>query len=324
MSTNALHPLTLALSLASPVGARNRLSILIHHRVLPTTDPLQPEVPDCSTFDWQMRLLARHFNVLPLAEAGRRLREGSLPARAAAITFDDGYADNLTHALPILQAHGLPATFFIATGFLDGGRMFNDTLIELARRLPEGRHDLASIGLEQVEVTDAASRRALIRTLIGHFKYQPMLERKHRCETLAAQFGLQLPTDLMLTRAQLRTLHHSTGVEIGAHTCHHPILARLDDAQAREEIVAGKQALETLLEQPVRLFAYPNGRPGKDYLPQHVAMVREAGFDLAVSTAPAAADRHADPLQLPRFTPWDGTPLRFGLRLLHTLLRRPA
>ena len=86
MSTNALHPLTLALSLASPAGARNRLSILIHHRVLPTTDPLQPEVPDCSTFDWQMRLLARHFNVLPLAEAGRRLREGSLPARAAAIS----------------------------------------------------------------------------------------------------------------------------------------------------------------------------------------------------------------------------------------------
>ncbi|WP_163360867.1 polysaccharide deacetylase family protein, partial [Escherichia coli] len=73
------------------------------------------------------------FNVLPLDEAAQRLKDGSLPARAAALSFDDGYADNHDIALPLLQKHGLPCSFFIATGFLDGGRMWNDTLIESIR-----------------------------------------------------------------------------------------------------------------------------------------------------------------------------------------------
>lgn len=320
--TTLLHPLTAALSLASPAGARARLAILIYHRVLPAPDPLLPDTPDVATFDWQMSLLARHFRVLPLAEAGRLLREGRLPARAACITFDDGYADNLTEALPILHRHQLPATFFIASGYLDGGRMFNDTLTELVRRLPPGEVDLAEPGLGRPVLTDTASRRALIRTLVGQFKYQPLVERSQAVDALAQRYGVTLPDDLMLSTAQLRTLAAAEGVEIGGHTCRHPILARLSPADAEQEIRVGKAELEERLERRVCLFAYPNGRPGKDYTPEHAEMVRSCGFDLAVSTAPAAADRHSDPFQLPRFTPWDATPARFGLRMLRTLARR--
>ncbi|MCU0943281.1 MAG: polysaccharide deacetylase family protein, partial [Hydrogenophaga sp.] len=114
----------------SPGGASARLSVLIFHRVLAQPDPLFPGVPDVRRFDEVCRWLARWFRVMPLDEAVRALKRGNLPARAAAITFDDGYADNHDQALPVLRAHGLPATFFVATGFLDGGRMWNDTLIE--------------------------------------------------------------------------------------------------------------------------------------------------------------------------------------------------
>lgn len=320
--TLSLHPLTLALGLASPAGNGAKLATLIYHRVLPEPDPLMPDTPDVTAFDWQMDLIARHFNVLPLAEAGRLLREGTLPARAACITFDDGYADNLTEALPILQRHGLPATFFVATGFLNGGRMFNDTLIELVRRLPEGRCSLADLGLGEPQLSSVSDRRALIRTLIGHFKYQPAQDRRQAVDALAARFEVNLPDKLMMSGDQLRTLHDSEGVEIGGHTRNHPILTRLDGAAAREEIVCGKRDLEDLLGEPIRLFAYPNGRPGKDYTDEHVGMVRDCGFELAVSTAPAAADRSSDLFQLPRFTPWDGTPGRFGLRMLRTLAQR--
>jgi hypothetical protein len=120
-------------------GADAKLSILIYHRVLPVPDPLFPTETTVESFDAQLGLLKSLFNVLPLPEAVARLKAGTLPARAASITFDDGYADNFTRALPILQKHGLHATFFIATAYLDGGRMFNDTVIESIRQCTQ-RH----------------------------------------------------------------------------------------------------------------------------------------------------------------------------------------
>ena len=87
------------------------------------------------------------FNVIPLLDAVRHSAAGTLPPRAACITFDDGYADNAEVALPILQRHKLHATFFVATGFLNGGRMWNDTIIELVRRAPDGVLDFSAFGL---------------------------------------------------------------------------------------------------------------------------------------------------------------------------------
>ena len=319
MTSLVLGPL---LSLLSPAGARARLTILIYHRVLPEPDPLLPGDPDARTFRWHMQLLRRYFNPLPLNEAVARLRAGSLPARAACVTFDDGYADNLTVALPILQETGVPATFFIATGYLDGGRMFNDTVIETVRRLPAGEHDLGAQGLGVRAISGDGDRLTLVRDLVGQLKYLDAGERRARTEALAADLGVTLPTDLMMSTGQLRALARS-GMGIGGHTVTHPILARIDREAARREMREGKEALEAMLEQPVKLFAYPNGRPGKDYAPEHAALARELGFDAAVSTAWGAAGRGSDPYQLPRFTPWDGTESGFGLRLARNLMRRP-
>ena len=312
-------PLGAALALASPAGHGAKLSILIYHRVLPAPDPLRTGDPDTATFLWQMRLLARHFNVLPLSEAARRLRQGTLPARAACVTFDDGYADNLTVALPILRDVGIPATCFVATAYLDGGRMFNDTLIELAARLPDGRHDFSSVGLGDRALAGPNDRSDLVAALIGKFKYFDPAERATTVEALAASFGIPLPEDLMMTSEQLRALHDA-GIEIGGHTDTHPILALLDPERSRAEILAGRQRLEALTGAPVRVFAYPNGRPGKDYRPEHAALVAQCGFEAAVSTTPATASRASDTFELPRFTPWDRTPVRFGLRLLHSMV----
>jgi peptidoglycan/xylan/chitin deacetylase (PgdA/CDA1 family) len=265
-----------------------------------------------------MQFLANHFNVLPLREAAQRLRNGTLPARAACVTFDDGYADNYTVALPILKQTGVPATFFIATAYLDGGRMFNDTLIELAKAVPVGVCDLSSVGLGTQTIDTVADRRALMAKLIGHFKYQPPEHRLPAAERLAADFGIRLPDDLMMRTDQLRALH-AAGMDIGGHTHSHPILARQTSEAAREEVKHGKERLESLLGEPIRVFAYPNGRPLKDYGPEHVSMAAECGFEAAVSTRPAAADQRSGPHELPRFTPWDKTPARFGLRLLRML-----
>ncbi|MGQ5522096.1 polysaccharide deacetylase family protein [Chitinimonas sp. PSY-7] len=304
--------------LLSPAGPRARLSILTFHRVLGQPDPLLPDEPDIHRFDEELRWLGRWFQVLPLDEAANRLQAGTLPARAAAITFDDGYANNALHALPVLQRHGMSATFFIATSFLDGGRMWNDEIIETVRTCRYELLDLGDMGLGQHALATVADRRVAINALIGKIKYLEPVTRAKTVETVRERASVQLPTDLMMRSEQVVQLHQA-GMQIGAHTCTHPILSNIPDIEADQEIVRSRQQLEGLIDAPVTLFAYPNGRPGRDYHAKHVAMLRHAGFKVAVSTAVGAATQACDLLQLPRFKPWDRTALRYGVRMLNNL-----
>lgn len=319
-------PLRHLLSRLSPAGDQARLSVVIFHRVLAVRDPLFPEELDRQGFDAACAWLAAWFNVLPLDEAVVRLQAGSLPDRALAITFDDGYADNHDIALPVLQAHGLCATFFIATGFLDGGRMWNDTVVEsmrgcLARTLMVG--DLGLPGIDALQLDTPASRRAAIDSLLGAIKYLPPDQRQAAVERVAERANTTLPTTLMMTSAQVKALADA-GMQIGAHTVSHPILACLDDASALKQMQHSKSALEDLLGQPVRSFAYPNGRPGRDYLPRDAQLAHRAGFELAVSTAHGAARAGDDVFQLPRFTPWDRQRWAFGARMVQNLYNATA
>lgn len=300
---------------ASAPWWRGRLSILIYHRVHPVSEPLFPEEVNAATFAWQMALLQRHCQVLSLADAVTALQTATLPARAVCITFDDGYADNADVALPILQQIGVPATFFIASGYLNGGRMWNDTVIETIRRLPGPLLDLRHWGLASFALTTVAERRQVLAHVLRHIKPLSLYEREQRLAELTALLSRPLPTDLMLRTDQVQTLHRA-GMEIGGHTVHHPILASEDPATARQEILQNRAELAALVGAPIRFFAYPNGRPCVDYTAAHVAMVRDAGFTAALSTAWGVSTPHSDVWQLPRFTPWDQTPSRYLLRLL--------
>jgi peptidoglycan/xylan/chitin deacetylase (PgdA/CDA1 family) len=299
------------------------LSILVYHRVVPEPDPLVPEVVCAEEFDWQLAVLNRWFTVLSLREAAARLRSGTLPIRAACVTFDDGYADNVTIALPLLRRRGVPATFFVATAFIDGGRMWNDSVIETVRRVRGDTLDARCLGLGMLLVSSIDHRRRAIANLLEAMKYLPLEERQGRVEELSSGVSRDLPRDLMMTAEQMRHLHAS-GMDIGAHTVSHPILAKLDPERAGIEIREGKNRLEALTGAPVTLFAYPNGKPGRDYGAEHVGMVKQLGFEAAVSTAWGAAHAASDPFQLPRFTPWDRTPGRFLLRLMRNTFRTAA
>ncbi len=305
-------------NILSPAGVSARLTVLIFHRVLAEPDPLFPGEPDAVRFETQMRWLKNWFNVLPLAEAVERLRTGSLPARAAAITFDDGYADNCTVALPILRRAGLPATFFIATGYLDGGRMWNDTVIDVMRRAKGPDLDLIPLKLGRYPVGTLEDRRHSLGQLLGKLKYLEPGVRERLANEVAVAAHIQPPRDLMLTAGQVRTLAES-GMTIGAHTVSHPILSRVDEQQARTEMTQSKQQLEAITGSTVTLFAYPNGKPGTDYTAAHVRLAHEAGFAAAVSTGWGAATKECDIFQIPRFTPWDRTGWRYALRLARNM-----
>ena len=314
-------PLKHLLQVISPADKNARLSVLIFHRVHQQSDPLFPGEPDAEFFDKAMGWMKSWFNVLPLDEAVARLKTQTLPARAAAITFDDGYADNYHVALPILKKHGLTATFFIATGFLDGGIMWNDCVIELARRTTLNELDLNYLGLGRHSTGTLPQRRAAIDGLISQIKYLSSNERQELVNNCVAHAQVVLPKDLMMTSEEVRGLR-AAGMQIGAHTITHPILASTEIEFARKEISESKAFLENLLGEPVGLFAYPNGKPGVDYLPEHSSLVQQLGFDAAVSTAQACAKKETDPYQIPRFTPWDRTRCRFGLRLIRNYWKK--
>jgi len=308
------------LSVLSPAGPGAALTILIFHRVLPAPDPLFPDEVDVARFDTICRCLKQWFQVLPLAKAVQALAAGRLPARAAAITFDDGYADNHDAAMPVLQRHGLSATFFIATGFLDGGVMWNDQVIEALRRSARADIDLGDIGLPAARLAlgSVAERRSAVDAVLTAAKYLALDDRAQVVQRLLAVCGVASPQGLMMSSRQVQAMH-SRGMGIGAHTVNHPILARLSASAAQEEMGRSKAQLESLLQTPVGLFAYPNGRPERDYVAPNVAAVQALGFDAAVSTAPGVAVAGSDLFQIPRFTPWDRAPWRFGLRLARNL-----
>ena len=295
--------------------------ILLYHRVLKKPDPMRPGDIEIATFETHLRALSRYFKVLPLSEVVERLQTRSLPRRVVSITFDDGYADNCEVALPILRSLNLTATFFIATGFLDQGRMWNDTIIEAVRRAQEPVLDLSEIGLEKYPVTTVQQRCQVAAALIGALKYLPLQERHKTVDAIKDIVAVDLPDDLMMSTDQVRMLS-ANGMEIGAHTVTHPILARIDDSTARCEIREGKASLEEITRAPVRLFAYPNGLPGQDYGPRHVEMVKQLGFSAAVSATAETAHPSIDIYQLPRFIPWDKTLIRFVFRLLFNRLRQ--
>ena len=298
---------------------KNRLSILIYHRVRPEADPLFPSELDAARFDEQLTQLGRAFTIISLSEAVEGLRNGTLPRGAACITFDDGYADNVEIALPILLKHGISATFFLATGFLNGGRMWNDKVIEVIRTAPESL-DLRSLGYGQLTLDSVSARQGAIDALLESLKYLPLAAREAQVDRLCGMLPDGPPGDLMMTSSQVRALHQA-GMEIGAHTVNHPILSNMAPEAARQEIVDCKRELEDITGTPVRWFAYPNGKPQRDYGAEHVGMVKAAGFEAAVSTAWGAASPEADLFQLPRFTPEGAGQLRFTLRMIQNLTR---
>jgi peptidoglycan/xylan/chitin deacetylase (PgdA/CDA1 family) len=313
VTTSGVELSRFALKVLSPGGSRGRLSIFIFHRVLASLDPLLPYEPDAAQFERIVQFIKRSFILIPLGEGVTHLARGTLPPAAAAITFDDGYLDNLTVALPILKRHEIPATVFIATSFLDGGRMWNDDIIEAVRRTSGPTLDWSRFGFGIHDIRSDASRVRCYSEVLGNLKYVDHVERATRARAVARNAGVPDASDLMMTGAQVRELRRQ-GVDIGAHTHTHPILNSVDDAVAANEIMGGRARLEAIVGESVDLFAYPNGVPGKDFSVRHCDMVRSAGFRAAVTTAPGAAGTGGDPFQLPRFTPWDRSMWKFAVR----------
>ena len=309
------------LAAITSTGTTARLAILTFHQVPAEIDSMAPAVAPAGLFRRQMTWLRDYCHVLPLPEAAARLRAGTLPARAAAITFDDGYENNYTVAAPILKDLGLPATFFIATGPVEQGIMWNDVVIETFRHATGVVRIPVDAGGSPISVRNESDRRNGCVRLVDMLKYKSLDDRWNlACRLFEMNCPDRQMPRLMMTRKQVKQLAEM-GFDIGAHSVNHAILRELEPSRSSDEItesrdwVAGATGI-----RPVS-FAYPNGRPGVDFGDREESLVEQAGFEVAVSTRWACAITSDSRFSLPRYKPWERTRNGYWMRLCKTALR---
>ncbi|HMN28116.1 MAG TPA: polysaccharide deacetylase family protein [Caldilineaceae bacterium] len=316
-----------------------RAAILMYHRVFDTrTDPWSLCVKPAN-FAAQLQVLEQGFCVLPLAELVAAQQTGCLPDRAVAITFDDGYVDNLLYALPLLEQAQLPATFFIASGYVGEQREFWWDELEryllqpgplpaqlsltirgerLCWSLDETAGDSATgetdRGGEKLWQSPLRSRPALYYSLWQRLYPLPHQERQELLAVIANWAGVRLegrPSHRAMTQAELRRFAQHPLVTIGGHTVTHPALAAHDVSTQRQEIFANKENLEQLLGQPMTSFSYPHG----DFTTETAALVREAGLSHACTVVAEPVWQGSQPFALPRFAVEDWPGDAFARRL---------
>jgi peptidoglycan/xylan/chitin deacetylase (PgdA/CDA1 family) len=302
------------LNTALPGGPNGILSILTFHKVPKTRDLLVPDELDMAEFETIIDFLKQHTRVLSLGEAVEKLRLGTLPARAVALTFDDGYVEWSRNVADALLKRSLPATFFVSTEILDGIPNWHERIVEAVRVLPSEGLKLPAGTSSYTNLTSNENRIALIRELQSRLKYVHLDERLEAIASLEAQ-AVDKPNAIpKFTSADIRSLH-SRGFDIGGHTRRHPILTKCTDKEAVDEIAGCKSDLESIVGGKVSYFAYPNGRPNLDFFEKHAVMAKAVGYSAAFSTSTGVATQRSDSYQLPRAAPWPSTPIRMAIQL---------
>lgn len=306
--------------------------ILMYHRVADVkTDPWSLCVTP-QHFSEHLEVLQKCARTLRLNQMTHSLRLGKIPKRSVVITFDDGYADNLHTAKPLLERNDIPATFFLTTGCIERHREFwwdeLDRLIlqpgilqGILKLSIRGKiyewHLNSDVKYNEDIVQQNTSWRAWEKAPgIRHEIYYSLWkllkpldenEQQDALDQLLTWAGAERcarSTHCLLLPEEISLLGKGNLFEVGAHSVTHASLPSQPIAFQRHEIQRSKAYLDDLLENPVTSFSYPYG----DYTAETVALVKEAGFSSACSTKAGVVSSKTDSFQLPRLEvlDWDG------------------
>lgn len=295
---------TRAYDMLRTIRPSGSLAILRYHAICGPEGEVYAEPGICTTpasFEEHVAYLASRYRVLPLPEAAACLRaRKTLPPNAVAITFDDGYADNLA-AARVLNRYGINGTFYITAGCLKGEAPFWPSEIrQLVARVTRPTIELDAGGSRvSIPCATSAERREATKRLARLFKSHTIAVRERLREQLRSAAGGGDTTSFMLSWDELREMHR-LGMTIGAHTVTHPNLPNAGLEAARAEISASKVRLERELGAPVTMFSYPNGGAERYMTPEIARLVRETGFEAATTSWNGFASARSDVFALER------------------------
>lgn len=292
--------------------ARSRITggalILGYHRVIAGVgDEYQIGVTP-EHFAEHLDILRTHANPIHLRDLVSCIRQGTVPPRAVAITFDDGYADNFLNAFPLLHQRQIPVTMFVCTDFL-GKSFWWDELawsINSAAILPDSLHlDLHGKHFEWRSADSSRSELiALLQRRLSSLNSEERVAALATIQNWSTASPFDLTTHRALTSEELVRLANSDLVEIGSHTRTHPVLNTISVEEQADEIVGSRKILEQLLQRPISGFSYPNGASSV----QTSNMVRDAGFTYGCISDSGLAKKTDTIFNLPRVWPkdWNG------------------
>lgn len=252
-------------------------------------------------FAEHVRYLATNYAVLRLPEIVERFRSGRpLPPNAVAITFDDGYADNL-QAARTLAAHGLTATFYLTAGCLAGGEPFWPAEIRMLLRAVRGsvlRLRMSGC-IEELPLNGPDGFEAAVRRVTKLLKAHPVSVREEIREQIRTAAGNPRLPRVMLRWDEVAEMQQ-LGMTVGSHTTTHPNLPNAGLEAATHEIVGSKARLERELGTPVTMFSYPNGGAERYQTPELRRVVADAGYAAATTSRNAFAGPTSDLYALER------------------------
>jgi peptidoglycan/xylan/chitin deacetylase (PgdA/CDA1 family)/SAM-dependent methyltransferase len=296
--------------------------ILLYHRV--ADDPIDSQLLTVSpeNFEAHLKELTENYRVLPLHQLLKEASKNQLEPNTLAITFDDGYLDNLTNAVPLLEKYGLHATIFIVSGMVGSQREFwwddLERIFLTGHPIPSLLSIQDSQGLLEWDLTTTRNRLKAYDELCEMLRVLPSANIDENVNQLLIWAGLMQTgrsTHQVLNVQQLKLLASSASVEIGSHSITHTRLSSLPPQQQQYEIAESKKQLEAIIEKPVRLFSYPYGGLG-DITKETGRILAGEGYEAGIANVQGSLvspiDMYAVPRRLVRN--WTGTTFAQWLR----------
>jgi peptidoglycan/xylan/chitin deacetylase (PgdA/CDA1 family) len=299
---------------------RTGVAVITYHGVLPSRyrqiDPgFDGSLITADTFRRQLRLLKRNYAVISPEDMLHWCRhEVELPPRAALLTCDDGFLNNLTEMLPILQEEELRCLFFVtgASAREQRSMLWHEELFLLLIRAPQGSFRIVHGDIEVAEsLEEREQRRSVWWNTVKRLSRVDAQNRAAFMKAAHSYFGLQPAVDFfletypeaerhfcLLTRAELQRLS-AAGMTIGAHTMTHPILACLPPELVESEIVESRTHLENVVGKKIWALAYPFG-DAASVTSREVAIAKQAGFEAAFLNIGGGLGQHLPPHAIPR------------------------
>jgi peptidoglycan/xylan/chitin deacetylase (PgdA/CDA1 family) len=282
-----------------------RLLIVNYHGLRTDSSPRRAWllVPH-SRFVEQLTYLRTHYRVLPLDEALAQLWNGELDEPTAAITFDDGYRNNLTIAGPTLAELELPSTIYLATGLIGTNERLWTTEVDLAfEETQVTSANLNDAGLGTMSLAKASDRRRACEAVKDRLKTLADGERGHAVSAIKRALQTETvdgPGDFaLMSWAEVQQMGEDGLTTFGGHTVNHVILSRTPNDVLRSEIEGSVRAVRERGRRVTETFAYPNGRR-VDFDHRAADVLRALGIRAAVTTIEGLNDRDTDRFALRR------------------------
>jgi peptidoglycan/xylan/chitin deacetylase (PgdA/CDA1 family) len=266
------------------------------------------------SFERQMEYIKEKMNPVPLITIAHWISKGkSIPPRAVAVSFDDGYEDNFIMAYPILKKFSIPATIFLTTGHIESTKIFWwDKVSEIIKKTNKPFVDLKDFqsfrnsstnSPELIKLNTFSRKVDAIMTIIKFFKtfeYHRIHEATDLLQKILDVGDKDIEPSSMLNWRQIKEMKRN-GIDFGAHTVTHPDLTKIAQDEAVKEIKSSKDTIEQKIDATIYGFAYPYGL--KDHFNEKITkIIKNAGFHYTCSAEPGIVTKGNDAYDLKRIS----------------------